>query len=68
MAFITTIPVNESTGDVRAMYERYQARLGYVPNYSKVFSHRPQVMGTWGQFLASIRSPLEARRYNDRWR
>ena len=63
MAFITTIPVNQATGDVRAMYERYQARLGYVPNYSKVFSHRPQVMGTWGQFLATIRDPLETRRY-----
>jgi uncharacterized peroxidase-related enzyme len=63
MALITTIPVAQATGEVRAMYERYQARLGYVPNYSKVFSHRPHVMATWSQFLASIRSTLEPRRF-----
>jgi uncharacterized peroxidase-related enzyme len=34
-----------------------------VPNYTKVFSHRPQVMAAWGQLLASIRGPLETRCY-----
>ncbi len=63
MAFIQTIPVDQATGDVRAMYEKYQARYGYVPNYAKLFSHRPQVMATWSNLLASIHGPLDTRRF-----
>lgn len=63
MAFIRTIPVDEAEGDVRALYERTQASAGYVPNYAKVFSHRPQVMAAWSALLASIRGNLEPRRY-----
>jgi uncharacterized peroxidase-related enzyme len=63
MAFIRTIPVEQATGDARAMYERSQTRGGYVPNYAKVFSHRPEVMAAWGALLASIRGNLEARQY-----
>src|SRR5688572_11326137 len=63
MAFIETMPVDQATGDVRAMYEHYQASLGYVPNYTKVFSQRPQVMDAWANLLASTRSHLDLRRY-----
>lgn len=63
MAFIETIPVEEASGDVRAMYERYQANLGYVPNAAKVYSHRPQVMAAWNGLLASIRDNLDRRQY-----
>ena len=63
MTFVTTIPVDQATGDVRAMYEQYQGNLGYVPNYAKAFSHRPQVMAAWSSLLASIRSTMDARRY-----
>ncbi len=63
MAFINTIPIDQATGEVRAMYEQSQSKLGYVANYSKVFSHRPQVMAAWSQLLASIRSHLDTRRY-----
>jgi len=63
MAFIHTIPVEQAAGDVRAMYERTQTALGYVPNHAKVFSHRPHVMTAWSSLLASIRGHLDARRY-----
>jgi uncharacterized peroxidase-related enzyme len=63
MTFIRTIPVDQAEGDVRALYERTQASVGYVPNYAKVFSHRPQVMAAWSTLLASIRGNLEARQY-----
>jgi uncharacterized peroxidase-related enzyme len=63
MAFIETVAVDQATGDVRAMYEHYQANLGYVPNYAKVFSQRPQVMDGWNNLLASIRSHLDLHRY-----
>ncbi|MGH7278063.1 MAG: peroxidase-related enzyme [Candidatus Rokuibacteriota bacterium] len=63
MAFIQTVPVDQATGDTRAMYERTQASVGYVPNYAKVFSHRPQVMAAWSALLTSIRGNLEPRQY-----
>jgi uncharacterized peroxidase-related enzyme len=63
MAFIQTVPVDQATGEVRAMYERTQTSVGYVPNYAKVFSHRPAVMAAWSGLLASIRGNLEPRQY-----
>jgi len=63
MAFISTVPAAEATGDVRAMYERSQARMGYVPNYAKAFSLRPAVMAGWEALLTSVRASLDPRRY-----
>jgi uncharacterized peroxidase-related enzyme len=63
MAFIRTIPLDEATGEVREMYERGQARFGYVPNHTKLFSHRPRVWAGWEALLGSIRSGMDPRRY-----
>jgi uncharacterized peroxidase-related enzyme len=63
MAFINTIPLAQSNDEVRAMYERQQAHYGYVPNYAKVFCHRPEVMGLWAQLQSGIRRHMDKRRY-----
>ena len=63
MAFITTVPVHDATGDVRTMYEKSQTDVGYVPNYAKIFSHRPPVMAAWRNLIGSIRTNLDTRRY-----
>lgn len=63
MAFIETIPADDAQDEVRAMYERQQASWGYVPNYAKVFSHRPEVLARWGRLLAEIRRPMDPRRF-----
>lgn len=63
MSYIATIPPAEAVGDVHAMYARQQASWGYVPNYAKVFCHRPEVLARWGQLLAEIRRPMDARRF-----
>ncbi|MFN8580395.1 MAG: peroxidase-related enzyme [Gemmatimonadaceae bacterium] len=63
MAFIDSVPVQDSAGDVRAMYVASQAPLGYVPNYARLFSHRPKVMGAWGNLLKSVRESMDTRRY-----
>ena len=63
MSFIETTPLQEAEGDVREMYERQQGAWGYVPNYAKSFSHRPEVMARWGQLLAEIRRPLDDRTF-----
>ena len=63
MAFITTVPVHDASGDVRTMYEKSQTDAGYVPNYAKIFSHRPLIMAVWVNLIGSIRTNLDARQY-----
>ncbi|MEO1244600.1 MAG: peroxidase [Pseudomonadota bacterium] len=62
MAFIKTIPAAEATDEVRAMYERQAGFWGYVPDYAKVFCHRPEVMERWGKMLAAVKRPVDPRR------
>ena len=63
MAFIETTPPDAAEGVVAAMYLRQQHAWGYVPNYAKVFCHRPEVLARWGQLLAEIRRPMDKRRF-----
>lgn len=62
MAFIKTIPADEAKDDVRAMYARQEGAWGYVPDYAKVFCHRPELMARWGQLLAEVKRPVDQRR------
>ena len=63
MSFINTIPVTEAEGSVLEMYQHQERAWGYVPNYAKSFSHRPEVMARWGRLLAEIRRPVDDRRF-----
>lgn len=45
------------------MYRRQQAAWGFVPNYAKVFCHRPAVLTRWAQLLAEIKRPMDTRRF-----
>jgi alkylhydroperoxidase family enzyme len=63
MSFIQTTPPAEAEGAVASMYRHQQAHWGYVPNYAKVFCHRPEVMARWGELLAEIKRPLDLRRF-----
>ena len=62
MSFIKTIPASSATGEVREMYQRQEAAWGFVPDYAKVFCHRPEVMARWGKMLAEIKRPVDSRR------
>ena len=62
MSYIKTVPLDEATGEVREMYERQQGAWGYVPNYAKSFSQRPEVMARWGRLLAELQRPWDDRR------
>jgi len=63
LSFIETTPLNDAEGAVREMYERQQGAWGYVPNYAKSFSHRPEVMARWGKLLAELRRPMDDRTF-----
>jgi len=63
MAFIECVPDAEISADVQAMYARQQSFWGFVPNYARVFSHRPEVMGLWAQLQVGIRRHMDKRRF-----
>ncbi len=63
MAFIETISPDAADDAVAALYLRQQSAWGYIPNYAKVFCHRPEVMARWGQLLAEIKRPMDKRRF-----
>ena len=63
MAFIDIIPEADIGDDVRAMYDRQQSFWGFIPNYAKVFCHRPEIMGLWAQLQAGIKSHMDKRRF-----
>jgi uncharacterized peroxidase-related enzyme len=62
MSFIHTVPPATAPAEVAAMYRRQQQALGYVPNYAKAFSHRPELMARWAALFAEIKRPLQRRR------
>jgi len=62
MSFIDTISPAEARERVREMYALEQEDWGYVPDYARVFCHRPAVMERWGALLTEIRRPVDPRR------
>lgn len=63
MAFIETTPPDETRGAARAMLERLQQHHGYLPNYARVFTERPEIMELWAALQAGIRRGMDARRF-----
>lgn len=63
MAFISTIPEEQAPDEVKRMYDQNLEKQRYIPNYSRVFSHRPQVMEAWAGLLRSIKSNMDTRRF-----
>ena len=63
MAFITTVAEEQAEGLLQDIYQNAQKSSGYVPNYTKAFSLRPDVYAAWMNFLGSIRSKMRLRRY-----
>ena len=63
MAYIQTIPEEQTTGKLREIYEADTKSGGYVTNYTKAMSLRPEVIEAWRNLLKSICSNLRLRRY-----
>jgi uncharacterized peroxidase-related enzyme len=63
MAFIDPVPDSEISDAVRAMYERQATFWGSVPNYARVFSWRPELMGLWAQLQVGIKRTMDKRRF-----
>ena len=63
MAYIHTVPPEEATGAIKEIYEEQIQKLGYIPNYHKVFSLRPEASLAWRNLQSTIRSKMRLRRF-----
>ena len=63
MSFISTVDDESAAGDTASLFAEDRARLGYVANYTKAFSHRPDVMRGWQQLIGAVRSNMDLRIY-----
>lgn len=63
MTFIDTVPEDEATGAVAAMYETDLGVFGHLPNLTKGFSLRPDVYAAWRQLNGAIKGNMDLRRY-----
>lgn len=63
MSFIECIPDSQINDEIKAMYARQESFWGYIPNYARVFSHRPEIMGLWAQLQLGIKRHMDKRRF-----
>src|SRR3954449_6235607 len=63
MTFTETVPEDQASGDVAAMYETDRQVFGFLPNFTKGFSLRPDVYAAWRQLNGAVKSNMDLRRY-----
>jgi uncharacterized peroxidase-related enzyme len=63
MAYIETPSDDAAAGEVAAMYDSERERVGYVPNYARVFASRPDVYRAWRGLIGSIVANADFRRF-----
>jgi hypothetical protein len=63
MAYVRAVPNQDATGELRALYDEDLAGLGYVANYTRALSLRPQAITAWRRLSRSIRATMRLRRY-----
>jgi uncharacterized peroxidase-related enzyme len=61
--FIDTVPEDQATGAVAAMYETDRQAFGGLPNLTRAFSLRPDVYAAWRQLNGTIKGNMDLRRY-----
>jgi alkylhydroperoxidase/carboxymuconolactone decarboxylase family protein YurZ len=63
MSFIRTVVPEEAGDALKAIYEQDLTSLGYIANYTKAMSLRPQVIAAWRLLSRTVRSTMNLRRY-----
>lgn len=64
MTFIDTIPPGQASAELRAFYQAEQGPLDYLPNYARVYGHRPGVMAAWAELQRELKRHLDQRAYS----
>jgi alkylhydroperoxidase family enzyme len=61
MSFIQTTAPHEACGEVADLYRRLQDTKGHLPNYARVFCHRPDVMVPLGELQETLKRHMKPR-------
>ena len=63
MTFIDTVAEDDATGATAEMYAADREAQGFLPNFTRAFSLRPEVYSAWKQLNGAIKSGMDLRRY-----
>jgi uncharacterized peroxidase-related enzyme len=63
MAFIETVAEAQVTGATAHLYASDTETFGFLPNFTRAFSGRPEVYVAWRQLNGAIKSGMDLRRY-----
>lgn len=63
MPYLQTVPPEDASGEVKAMYDKDLAAQGYVANHTRAFSARPDVLQGWLALKDAITSGMDPRLY-----
>lgn len=59
--FVRTIPEKSATGPVADYYRQQHEAWGFLPNYARVFSSRPDVAQAWNTLNLAIHGGMDRR-------
>jgi uncharacterized peroxidase-related enzyme len=63
MTFIGTVSEAEAVGPAAEMYATDRKAFGFLPNFTRAFSHRPETYAAWRQLNGAIKAGMDPRRY-----
>jgi len=63
MSFLETVDPDQAEGAVADLYASDGEVFGFLPNFTRVFSLRPEVYGAWRQLNGAIKGGMDLRRY-----
>jgi hypothetical protein len=63
VTFIETIPEDAGIGATAGLYAAEEEALGFLPNFVRAFSLRPEVYGAWKGLNGAINGGMDLRRY-----
>jgi uncharacterized peroxidase-related enzyme len=63
MTFIATVHEDQATGATAELYATDVETFGYLPNFTRAFSSRPEVYAAWRQLNGAIKGGMDLRRY-----
>ena len=63
MSYIETVAEEDATGATAQIYAADEEAFGFLPNFTRAFSLRPEVYGAWKQLNGAIKGGMDLRRY-----
>jgi len=63
LALIETVPEDEANGATARVYSGDREKFGFLPNFTRAFSLRPEVYAAWLQLNGAIKAGMDPRRY-----